>query len=305
MADFNTMRHFANEITPPREPVEDYITEVGTRCALFDELRALCKQHIRTPVHETVMNATVSAAFMIAPISEHRDYLQAPAILGAYVPKSRSPEASARPPFGAIPTVILNEPGMDVPSGSVTRSGFSKRVKDRDGHICVFSGMSDPEAGHIFPFATSRNKNLQHLNELLKEFEDASITHHQIHFLFDNTRFPLKPLRETPEGVVVQWHWLKRSILKPLTYIHSDSNILHQAGVMAQSWGDNLAHRESGTFLLRADKPEDKPSWDLLEMRWHLLRVAAICGAAGVTGKYYGYDGPDERALKSHELGHL
>ncbi|KAK3352891.1 hypothetical protein B0T25DRAFT_543054 [Lasiosphaeria hispida] len=46
-------------------------------------------------------------------------------------------------------------------------------------------------------------------------FEDAGITQsakngismsHQIHFWFDNARFALKPLRETPEGVVVQWH---------------------------------------------------------------------------------------------------
>lgn len=30
--------------------------------------------------------------------------------------------------------------------------GNEKRVKDRDGHTCVFSGMPDPEAAHVFPF---------------------------------------------------------------------------------------------------------------------------------------------------------
>jgi hypothetical protein len=45
--------------------------------------------------------------------------------------------------------------------------------------------------------------------------------------------------------------------------------------------------RTGQTFLLRADNPEDKPSWELLEMQWNLLRVAAICGAADVTEDYY------------------
>ncbi|AEO60616.1 hypothetical protein MYCTH_2309977 [Thermothelomyces thermophilus ATCC 42464] len=143
-------------------------------------------------------------------------------------------------------------------------------------------------------------------------FEDANITqsakngismNHQIHFWFDNARFALKPLRETPEGVVVQWHWLKRSVLKPLVDIRPDQDTLLQAGITDQNWGDNLAHRKSGvrirtgqTFLIRANKPEDRVSWDLLEMQWNLLRVAAISGAADVTDDYYDYDEPDERA---------
>ncbi|KAK0725191.1 hypothetical protein B0H67DRAFT_123481 [Lasiosphaeris hirsuta] len=105
-----------------------------------------------------------------------------------------------------------------------------------------------------------------------RAYEDVAITQsvkngismsHQIHFWFYNARFALKPLRETSEGVVVQWHWLKRSILKPLTYIRPNDNMLHQAGVMDWNWGHDLAHRESGMrirtgqrFLLRADKPE-------------------------------------------------
>lgn len=84
-------------------------------------------------------------------------------------------------------------------------------------------------------------------------------------------------------------------------------DILHQAGVMDQRWGDALAHRESGvriqtvqTFLL--PRHEGMPSWDLLEMRWDLLemrwdlvRVAALCGAADVTDDYYCSEDPYER----------
>ena len=182
--------------------------------------------------------------------------------------------------------------------------------------------MPDPAAAHIFPFATSEKKNFRPLSDMLaafwgsdksmawrRVFEDAGITQtakngismsHQIHFWFDNARFALKPLRETPEGIVVQWHWLKRSILKPLTYIRPNEDILLQAGVMDLNWGDNLAHRESGvriqtgqTFLFR--RHEEMPSWELLEMQWNLLRVAAICGAADVSDDYYDYEHPDER----------
>jgi len=50
---------------------------------------------------------------------------------------------------------------------------------------------------------------------------------HQIHFWFENARLALKPLRETPEGIVLQWYWLKRSILKPNVYIRQDIDILY------------------------------------------------------------------------------
>lgn len=192
----------------------------------------------------------------------------------------------------------------------------------------MFSGVSDPQAAHIFPFATSKSRKWANLNTILlafwgsdksmmwrRAFEDAGITqsakngilmNHQLHFWFDNARFALKPLREIPgEGIIVQWHWLKRSILKPLVYIlpsqDSRETLLH-AGVTDGSWGDNLAHRPSGvairtgqTFLLRAH--EEMPSWDLLEMQWDLLRVAAICGAADVTDDYYDYEDPDEHGF--------
>jgi hypothetical protein len=189
----------------------------------------------------------------------------------------------------------------------------------------VFSGVSDPQAAHIFPFATSKSREWGHLNAMLtafwgsdksmawrRAFEDAGITqsakngismNHQIHFWFDNARLALKPLREIPgEGIIVQWHWLKRSTLKPLMDIlpnqYSRESWLY-AGLTDGSWGDNLAHRPSGvairtgqTFLLRSH--EEMPSWDLLEMQWDLLRVAAICGAADVTDDYYDYDNPRE-----------
>ncbi|KAK4458993.1 hypothetical protein QBC42DRAFT_184574, partial [Cladorrhinum samala] len=52
--------------------------------------------------------------------------------------------------------------------------------------------------------------------------------------------------------------------------------------------GKSLAHRESGlpirtgqTFTILAEDSDHKevPSWDLLDLSWNFLRVAAICGA--------------------------
>jgi hypothetical protein len=70
MADPNAILRFADDIPPPAEPVQDYITEVDTRRALFDEFRAFLARG-----GNTMPNATVFAAFMIAPISEIRELL--------------------------------------------------------------------------------------------------------------------------------------------------------------------------------------------------------------------------------------
>jgi len=48
-------------------------------------------------------------------------------------------------------------------------------------------------------------------------------------------------------------------------------------------------------FLL--PRHEHMPSRELLEMQWDLLRVAALCGAAGVTDDYYVSENPDERGF--------
>ncbi len=153
---------------------------------------------------------------------------------------------------------------------------------------------------------------------------------HQLQFWLGKARFALKPLRQTPTTITVQWHWLRRSRLGPEAEIACDRDMfLYLAGVTTtvtttnittigtasttittsgtgtsgtgttsigttgtMAWGSGLAHRESGvpidngqTFVIRAEKPEDLPSFEMLELQWNLLRIAAICGVA---------DAPDE-----------
>lgn len=42
LADPDAMRRFVSDIPPKAEPVQAYLTDVDTRRALFDELRAIC-----------------------------------------------------------------------------------------------------------------------------------------------------------------------------------------------------------------------------------------------------------------------
>ncbi len=70
MTDPDAMRQFANDISPPAEPVQDYLTEVDTRRALFDELREIC-QH-----YDIRLDAAIFAVFMVAPVSEIRTFLE-------------------------------------------------------------------------------------------------------------------------------------------------------------------------------------------------------------------------------------
>jgi len=73
---------------------------------------------------------------------------------------------------------------------------------------------------------------------------------HQIHHRFDNARFALKPLRRQDDNsIVVQWHWLKATALRPkdrASRFDSTASILECAGLTDKSWGACLAHRESG-----------------------------------------------------------
>jgi len=164
-ADLDAMIRFAQDISPPAEPVLDYIAEVDTRRILFDELQTICQSH------HLVANATIFAVFMVAPISEIRIHLQllrdsaqvflvsgtigsaqhairactlpfpslgfpisSPAyfrlmLIKLYLPRARSPEALALSLPMAVPSATLNESGMPIYSTSVTRSGFSDRVR--------------------------------------------------------------------------------------------------------------------------------------------------------------------------------
>lgn len=150
----------------------------------------------------------------------------------------------------------------------------------------------------------------------MEAVQNAISMNHQIHHWFVNAKFalkPLKPLIQDNHSVVVQWQWLKPKTFKPRDRpcrFDSTETILEKAGLMDKSWGTCLAHRESGIpirtgqiFTIRAENPEDLPSWDLLDLSWNLLRVAAICGAADVLDEYWDEDeDEDEDEWRQHAI---
>ncbi|KAK3896767.1 hypothetical protein C8A05DRAFT_48333 [Staphylotrichum tortipilum] len=328
-ADRETVLRVLRDIPPTAEPVLDYITEVDVRCALFSELQQLHRLR-NVP---SMPNAATLAFFMVAPIEKIRNHLtdirnvppqymvhmlghinlEAPAALSAYIPTNRSSIGQQSIPMSP-PTMILGNPGDVARSKTAAIS-----AKQRDRNTCLLSGTIDPEAAHIFPFATSKNKQFGSLGALLQSFwgdeqastwrqlcEDPAITQslanylsldRQIHFWFDKARFALKPLSQTQTTITVQFHWLRRTSLSPMDIIKETDGeeLLEVAGLRTPTetpatWGSCLAHRASGvpirtgqTFLIRANHPTELPNFQLLELQWNLLRVAAICGAADVT----------------------
>ena len=74
-SDIDTMDAIASDITPAEEPVTDYITEVDMRCELFTKFRAMV-QKFESSAWKDFANATMLAAFMIAPVHELQNFMQ-------------------------------------------------------------------------------------------------------------------------------------------------------------------------------------------------------------------------------------
>ncbi|KAK3906109.1 hypothetical protein C8A05DRAFT_12130 [Staphylotrichum tortipilum] len=132
----------------------------------------------------------------------------------------------------------------------------------------------------------------------------------QLRHWFEQARFALKPLRCGPSAedgekgkggyeLVVQWHWLRRSKLAPRMGVEmevGEDKVMEMAGLLpvegeegTRGWGwecdgvlrgSGVPIRTGQTFVIWAEREEDLPSRELMEMRWVLQRVAAICGAA-------------------------
>lgn len=146
------------------------------------------------------------------------------------------------------------------------------------------TGLRDPEAAHIFPFAATSNKEKRQSIDTLLAFwghekfdswralcDDRGITespknmvciNEQMHSWWGAARFALKPITSTDKAVTVQFHWLRKSVYRPRNVI---GNPLHrQDEIMSRlcggnnnnvnEWGEEgaegagamLAHRRSG-----------------------------------------------------------
>ena len=120
-----------------------------------------------------------------------------------------------------------------------------------------------------------------------------------LHALWGRAQFGLEPLaqRNDADGgaeIDIRFHWLRRGTKLPSDLV-DDADDATVAAVGGHPGGPDdpevepLDHRPSGVplqtghvFTIRAAKAEDLPSLSLLEVQWHLMRLAAMCGAADV-----------------------
>ncbi|KAL7620426.1 hypothetical protein AAE478_009421 [Parahypoxylon ruwenzoriense] len=282
--DPDPLRNFLNDNPPATEPVLDHITDLGVRCDIFRGFQRVQQENMN--IIEAELNAAVLAIVMVTTISRLKALLHS-------VPESKEWAAAG---FNGLPThgsCYWKRPSERVRNvntllpkfaDSITDSAnfmtpqASKLCKERDRNVCIVVGTIDPEAAHIFPFATSSEGNFGNINHMLLSFwgkekyetwskliQDEKITespkkliclNHQLHFWWDHAKFALKPLRRSENEVIVQWHWQKDTLLKPGQRIN---------------WGERLAHRKSGmpvktgqTFSIKADDPELLTSFELL-----------------------------------------
>ncbi|CAK7565232.1 MAG: hypothetical protein SEPTF4163_003144 [Sporothrix epigloea] len=237
----------------------------------------------------------------------------------------------ARETSPGTPSSPLEKTGSNPPS-PVTRSRNAvRKAKDRDGHKCILTGTDNPEAAHIYPFsagpASGRTKYIAMLVSFWgkekaaawsRQCCAASVTesaknllclNSQLHFWWGTCRLALRPIRTLDScAIKLQLHWLRRSRTRPtapLSGTSDDIRLLCGGEDDLKNWGPQpVAHRKSGLplrtgqiFTIRAESPEDLPSFELLDMQWNLLRVAAMSGAAEAE------DAPPEEEDEGDEYG--
>jgi hypothetical protein len=209
-----------------------------------------------------------------------------------------------------------SQPSMTPVSPSTYLRGNTPSTleKRREQVVCLFTVSRDAEKADIFPLCTTIGDAFQPLDALLQCFWGERIRdrwvsrvtdpgvinsprnflsmNRQLHFWWDNAAFALKPLSESETSIVVQWHWLQESCLSPRMMIPPNAEYTkYVSRQVGDSWG-SLKHAFGKTlqtgqvFTIRVDDPGQLPCFELLELQWDLLRVAAISGA----GNFQAYD---------------
>lgn len=137
------------------------------------------------------------------------------------------------------------------------------------------------------------------------------------HALWKSARFAIRPVEKPdPKTLKIQFFWQKKST-DPITEIsllkepESSRGLFGDRGeTLARPTGTNKETGEpelkaiaSGdTFTMTTDDPQKLPlpSWPLLEMQWHLQRIAGISGAG--EAEDYTYNDNDDTNLDNDAL---
>lgn len=109
-----------------------------------------------------------------------------------------------------------------------------------------------------------------------------------VHKYWGKVLFALKPLEQSDDGkwLTAEFHWLKqRTGEKSVTL--TDMPILATAndcpGCCIKLWNNHTEEKIVTGYKVTfdTDDPIERPlpSWELLDMQWHLQRIAAMAGA--------------------------
>ncbi|KAM5356674.1 hypothetical protein ACJ41O_003320 [Fusarium nematophilum] len=281
------------------DAVSDYITHLDERSRL---VRLMLKASI-LPALVFRMDATVFAILMVAPIENLKSMFPSHA--------HQDGEFTTRDLVNTGLYDLLRDDPADIPADSSELIGLpSKEIgeqcKKRDQNRCVCLSSADSLPVTIFPYASIYASAGRILHSFLMHFwpdkfqawfdqvrfedildspKNCICMDRELHRLWRMAAFALKPLQQRESEIVVQFHWLKKPKLRPGSIM--GENFLKQSGLTDQEWGNGelspMGRRKiktGETFVIRAEDPDELPSFELLELQWYVLRIAAISGVA-------------------------
>ncbi|PNP57594.1 hypothetical protein THARTR1_02592 [Trichoderma harzianum] len=277
------------------EPVLDYVTDVCPRIPLFRRLEDTLRRHELSFC--TKYDGRNAQEKNMAEVQEFIEQCRtAVTVIQEFV----SAEARQVGGFGEDNVHLLQSMNL---------------CKKRDGRQCNISRMENPEAVAIVPYAIHSPNLLSMMDTFwgteaaarlspllgdpvfLKSPQNMLSLNRQLSWWYQSGRIAFKPLRETDtNSLMIQFHWLKKSRLEPaqlFTYGMSFSNVMgaadipdgHASGRGVHGWGEDSSNShglgmETGHIHWLDERFEiGAPSFELLQLSWDLLRVAAICGA--------------------------
>ncbi|PKK44981.1 hypothetical protein CI102_9787, partial [Trichoderma harzianum] len=274
------------------QPVDDYVTDFEIRRGIFHRITRVACRSTRGEI-----NTALFAVLMVAPVHVLQSKLAA--LEDSYYGRKNQTEVDEM--FSQWQKTSLDgiqacmSPSPTAQSPNYTRMSESvKLCKRRDNNMCCFTGMTDPHEAYIFPCDGTENTNM--ITDMLEMFWDPDTVtqlvpltrdrnfmespqnlismNGQLHTWFDDCKMALKPIGETENGVVVQFHWLREGNYKRNSVGADFATFTTQSGIdQGKSWGYNIAHRRSGlkldtgqTFTLESDNPAHRPNFQLLKI---------------------------------------
>lgn len=133
-----------------------------------------------------------------------------------------------------------------------------------------------------------------------------------VHKYWGQALFALKPLEQSDDGksLTAEFHWLKQRTGEKsvtVTEMPTLATAIDSPGCCIKLWNNRTEQKivTGHRVIFRTDDPIEHPlpSWELLEMQWHLQRVAAMAGAGEQDDEDADDDDDDDDLSVSDQAG--